>query len=164
MEELQKQLDEVLEKIKESGFKVDENFKLYNPEKLIYAVEEYWKREGAYESQGKIKECHFMCEISDKSFTLINEGLKSNAKDFIEKVYDGKIDIKGFNPGNYDITYCDEGEEFVEDMQVRFNKDGSIVLDFGDDYRESSGGYVIIKQVSLSELNEFEEVDIDTFD
>lgn len=164
MEELQNELNKVLKKIEKSGFKIDEDFKLYNPNKLVYAVEQYWRHEGAYESQGKVREVHYIYELNDKAYNEICEGIKSNAKDFIERVYDNNIEIKGFGIGSYQVCDCDEGEEFVQDMKVKYNEDGSIKLDFGTGYREWFGGYLIFKQVPLSEITEFEEIDIDTFD
>jgi hypothetical protein len=164
VEELQNELNEILKKIEESGFKINEDFKLYNPNELVYAVEQYWRHEGAYESQGKVRETHYVRQINEKAYTELCEGIKSNAQDFMEKVYDDEIDIKGFGIGLYPVYECDEGELFVDDMKVKYCDNGSIKLDFGSHYREGFGGYIIFKQMPLSEINEFEEIDIDTFD
>lgn len=166
MEMLQRELDELLQKINEKGFKIDDSFKLYKPDDIVYVIEEYWKKEGMYESQGKIKESLSAGILSEKVFELLYAKINNEGEKFVSDLYDNKTGIEeldDFNIGYYDISYSDNGSEFIEHMTIKHLPNNILRLDFGTDYMHGYGGYIEFKVMTLSEFNKFEEIEIDTF-
>ncbi len=160
MKELQKKLDNLLNEIKEKGYKIDSEYKLYNPSEKIYAIEEFWEHQGAYEREGCVKRESFIHQITKEQYDTFLNGM-SNDDDFLQKVFDEEIDNVNIGFLNY---YCDCGEEFQNHVENVRIQNGEIYIDFGEDYRENFGGSITVKKVSQDYLNNFETIDIDTFD
>ena len=170
-EEYQKQLNELIEKIKKDGFIISSNFEVIDPNKKIYVIEEYWRSDGAYESEGRRREQSYIYEINQQNFEKLyayftmfskkfNSELDDESVQYFLNLFEGESNIE---LGNYDVTYAEEGDQYLSRLNKIEITNDKIILNFGEEYRESFGGYIEIKKVDNKYLNDFETIDVNTY-
>ena len=166
-EKYQKQLNELIEKIKKDGFVINSNYEIIDPNEKIYVIEEYWRSDGAYESEGRRKESNYAYEIKKQDYDNLYEyfsklDLKSDENtEYFSKLFECELDIE---LGDYEVTDIEEGSTYFSYLNKIDITNDKITLDFGEDYRESFGGYIEIKKANRKYLNDFERIDINTFE
>lgn len=115
-----------------------------------------------------MKESHSVSKINEDIFKSMFKNINSSddSQDDYEKGINflyNLYDSETMDLGNYDITYCDDAGEFTDEIQSITKTNDYIKINFGDDYYDGHGGYIIIKSMSLKEFNNFNEVSIDTY-